>query len=354
MKTPTNSWTLMAGIYRKVVPDVHHLLRKWKEKASVIPNEELRNQALMSIETKTFHCVGGGIYGLLAKEQFDNVLSFIVAYQTISDYLDNLCDRSTSQDPADFQMLHLSMKHALTPGVNRINYYEQREDQDDNGYLKELVGTCQNALVSLPNYSVIAPHLLELCDYYCDLQVFKHVQKEKREELLQEWFTKHKAKFPEMTWYEFSACAGSTLAIFCLVAYASHPQLTNDDAIQLKKSYFPWVQGLHILLDYFIDQEEDRAGGDLNFCFYYPSEENMVERFQYFIEKAKMSIQGLRDEPFHSLIVKGLLAIYLSDKKVQQQKQVRKIARRLIKTGGVSTRFFFLNCKFYRSVWSSK
>ena len=31
-----------------------------------------------------------------------NAIKFIVAYQTISDYLDNLCDRSTSLDPDDF------------------------------------------------------------------------------------------------------------------------------------------------------------------------------------------------------------------------------------------------------------
>jgi len=53
---------------------------------------------------------------LLAGEKYKEAIRFIVAYQTISDYLDNLCDRSTSSDPADFRALHESMLHALTPG----------------------------------------------------------------------------------------------------------------------------------------------------------------------------------------------------------------------------------------------
>ena len=65
-----------------------------------IPNPELRKQALASIEHKTFHCEGGAIMALMANEHYQEAIRFIVAYQTISDYLDNLCDRSTSQDPA--------------------------------------------------------------------------------------------------------------------------------------------------------------------------------------------------------------------------------------------------------------
>lgn len=64
-------------------------------------NDELHSQAIASIEHKTFHCEGGGILALLANEHREECIRFIVAYQTISDYLDNLCDRSTSLDPND-------------------------------------------------------------------------------------------------------------------------------------------------------------------------------------------------------------------------------------------------------------
>lgn len=139
MKIPKSLWILMFRIYRNVLPAVHYHLREWKERANQISEPELRKQALMSIESKTFHCEGGSIYGLLASNQIDKTIRFIVAYQTISDYLDNLCDRSTSLNPEDFRALHESIFHALTPGAQCVNYYRFREEQEDEGYLSAFV-----------------------------------------------------------------------------------------------------------------------------------------------------------------------------------------------------------------------
>ena len=348
MKVPSQPWTLMYHIYRHVIPTVHQFLEEWKQKAENIPNQELKTQALASIQAKTFHCEGGGVYGLLAGEKMENVIEFIVAYQTISDYLDNLCDRSTSLDPKDFRALHESMLHALTPGAASKNYYRYREDQDDGGYLASLVQTCQAILETLPSYAAIKESLHELAMFYCDLQVYKHVKKEDRVAMLEAWYKKYEHLYPDMAWYEFSACAGSTLGIFCLVAYSSDRSLSSETISDIKKGYFPWVQGLHILLDYFIDQEEDRIGGDLNFCFYYPSEEKMISRFQLFVRKAEESIIKLPNRRFHSLINKGLTAIYLADEKVQKQKKVKKTAKQMIRLGGLPSLFFYLNCWVYR------
>lgn len=338
----------MHHIYRHVLPHVHRYLRQWRRKAEAIPDPELRTQALMSIDTKTFHCEGGAILALLSEGDVREVIRFIVAYQTISDYLDNLCDRSTSLNPADFRALHESMTHALTPGAKHANYYRYHAEQQDGGYLQSLVETCQQFMRSLPSYDVIAPTLHELAGYYCDLQVHKHVAYEKRVPRLQSWFHGHQAYLPEMSWYEFSACSGSTLGIFCLVSYASATTFTEEKTQEIKDGYFPWVQGLHILLDYFIDQEEDRRGGDLNFCFYYDSQEKMMQRIEHFIEQADASISRLPDATFHRMINHGLLGIYLADKKVRGQKQVRVLSKKILWQGGGSSLFFFMNGWLYR------
>lgn len=339
---------MMLHIYKHVLPRVHYYLGQWRKRAEAIPDPELRTQALMSIDTKTFHCEGGSILALLSDGKVEEVIRFIVAYQTISDYLDNLCDRSTSLDPKDFRALHESMSHALTPDAVHSDYYRFRAQQDDGGYLQDLVETCQAFLRSMPSYDVIAPALLELAGYYCDLQVHKHVTFEERVPRLQSWFNQYQANLPEMSWYEFSACSGSTLGIFCLVAYASASPFTDEKTKAIKDGYFPWVQGLHILLDYFIDQEEDREGGDLNFCFYYGSQERMMRRFAHFIEQADESIASLPDSKFHWMINRGLLGIYLADRKVRGQKQVRVLARKIIRRGGGSSMFFFVNGWLYR------
>ncbi|UII57980.1 tetraprenyl-beta-curcumene synthase family protein [Cytobacillus spongiae] len=342
--------SLMSRVYRKIIPAVHRELAYWKERALQIPNAELREQALSSIQHKTFHCEGGGIMSLMATNQYKDAIKFIVAYQTISDYLDNLCDRSTSLDPNDFAALHESMSHALTVGARHVNYYRFREDQEDGNYLSDLVQTCQHVLGKMRHYEYIQKHLLELCQYYSDLQIHKHVKVEEREGRLQSWYELYKNHIPEMEWYEFSACSGSTLGIFCLVSYGMRDDFQDTHAQNIRNGYFPYIQGLHILLDYLIDQDEDREGGDLNFCFYYQDEQELFDRLKHFILEADRHTEGLPHKQFHKLINRGLVGIYLSDEKVRKQKNVKKLAKEMIKTSGMISYFFYINGRAYRSM----
>lgn len=348
---PTKSWTLMYKIYKDVIPTAHEFLAEWREKAEAIPNKELRSQALMSMDSKAFHCEGGAVYALLAGENFREAVQFIVAYQTISDYLDNLCDRSTSLDPKDFRALHESMADALTPHTPLKNYYRYREEQEDGGYLAALVRTCQQCASEFSSYFAVQQENIALSALYSDLQVHKHVKEEERVQRLTAWYEKHRTAIPDMTWYEFSACAGSTLGIFCLTSYAAgKKQMTEEQAKAIKDGYFPWVQGLHILMDYFIDQEEDKKEGELNFCFYYQTEKDMLCRMEQFFQEAEKSLRTLPDNAFHRLINNGLIAIYLADDKVKQNPHLKQQGKRLIQSGGAPTLFFYLNGWVYRKV----
>lgn len=348
MAIPLEPIGLMAKVYRKILPTAHKELAYWKSRAAEIPNEELRKQALASIDGKTFHCEGGAIMAFMAGEHYKEAIKFIVAYQTISDYLDNLCDRSTSLDPEDFSALHESMEVALTVGKEHRNYYRNRQDRNDGGYLEELATACQGVLGKTSHYEKIKEYLLELCQYYCDLQIHKHVQVDERIPRLQKWFQQYQSEIPEMEWYEFSACSGSTLGIFCLVSYGMSNDFDSSHAEKIKNGYFPYIQGLHILLDYFIDQEEDRMGGDLNFCFYYQNEKSLFERLKHFLKEADRHTIGLPNRRFHQLINRGLLGIYLSDEKVRSQKSVRLLAKDMIKSSGLVSFFFYINGRAYR------
>ncbi|WP_221566475.1 tetraprenyl-beta-curcumene synthase family protein [Alkalihalobacillus sp. TS-13] len=351
-EAPSQPWSLMMRIYKEIIPNVHHELDLWREKAERIPNEELKTQAIASINSKTFHCEGGAIYALLSTDPVSRkeVIRFIVAYQTISDYLDNLCDRSTSLDPEDFSLLHRSMEHALTPGAPVENYYRLREEQDDGGYLPDLVQTCQNVLEALPGFLQIHSGLLELAEHYCNLQIHKHVTHEERVPRLQRWFSENEKGLPAMSWYEFSACAGSTLGIFCLVSYASNGKGEPELVEKVKEGYFPWIQGLHIMMDYLIDQQEDKDGGDLNFCFYYENQDMMIDRLLHFFKMADRSAQDLPHSKFHTLITRGLLGIYSTDAKVKGQRDVQTVLKKLIRAGGVSAYYFYWNSWVYRKV----
>ncbi|MEQ6377601.1 tetraprenyl-beta-curcumene synthase family protein [Bacillaceae bacterium S4-13-56] len=350
MQVPENPILFMNRIYKKIFPAVHRELAYWTSRAQNIENSELRKQALASIDSKTFHCEGGGIYAILSPKRYKEVIRFIVAYQTISDYLDNLCDRSTSLDPADFDLLHQSMIDALSPGQPTQNYYRLREDQQDQGYLEDLVKTCQQVVRQIPDYeSVVYPYMIKLAQYYRDLQVHKHVKVEERVPRLTKWFEESQNDLKEnISWFEFSACAGSTLGIFCLVAYGLNGVLTESLVKRIYQGYFPYMQGLHILLDYYIDQKEDSREGDLNFCSYYDSEEHMRERFLHFIEETQQRVKNLPNERFHRYIQKGLVGMYLADQKVNQLKSSKIMVKALLHACGGISRFFYFNTKFYR------
>ncbi|WP_305852478.1 tetraprenyl-beta-curcumene synthase family protein [Gracilibacillus caseinilyticus] len=344
---PTNALILMKNVYQKIFPQVSRELKYWKQRAHNIPNEELRTQALASIADKKFHCQGGGVYSMLAGDKWKDAVRFIVAYQTISDYLDNLCDRSTSLDPEDFRMLHQSMEDALSPENDEKDYYQFRDERDDGDYLKDLVKTCQNVLRNIRNYSIFQEQMIQLESLYSDLQVHKHVEHDERIPRLETWFQQHQNRWPMLSWYEFSACTGSTLGIFCMVSYGLSNQMTDDLAKRIFDSYFPFLQGLHIMLDYFIDQEEDEEEGDLNFCNYYADEAELEERLVYFVQQTNQHVQELPDRPFHEMVQHGLVGLYLADPKVKKMKQFEAIVKRLIKTSGRKSQFFHWNIRVY-------
>ncbi len=351
-KVPERALPLMVRVYKQIFPYVHKQLNQWRKKAETIPNTELKTQALASIQHKTFHCEGGGIYSLLARENWREAVRFIVAYQTISDYLDNLCDRSTSMDPEDFRMLHASMTDALNPGNELKDYYYYREDKNDGGYLHSLVLACQEVLRDASPYSFAQPYTSKLGYLYNDLQVHKHVQEEERIPRLKGWFEHYQQECPNLEWYEFSACTGSTLGIFCLVSYSLSGEMTEGLAEQVMCSYFPYMQGLHILLDYYIDQQEDEEEGDLNFCSYYEHEELMRDRFVYFVKQTNLSVKSLPHAAFHEMIREGLVGLYLADHKVKRISHAKSFVKALLRASGKKATFFYYNSKMYNRLRS--
>lgn len=345
--TPDKAFTLMHAVYRNVFPAVEKELSVWQTYAADIPEIELRKQALASINTKRFHCLGGSVYALLAGADFKEAIRFIVSYQTICDYLDNLCDRSTSSDPDDFRKLHQALFDAFTPENPVENYYALRSEQRDGGYLPFLVRTCQRVIARHVR-SDIRPVLRYLAALYTDLQVHKHVTETERIERLTSWYKEKRTDDKTLSWYEFSAACGSTLGIFCTVAYAIGGKMSEQIAKHIFNGYFPYVQGLHILMDYYIDQHEDENERDLNFCMYYPDDVQMKNRFVYFIRQANIRVKSLPDPEFHQLICRGLVGLYLADPKTASLAGSKQLKKALFKTSGrFSARFFHWNAKMY-------
>lgn len=339
---------LMYRMYRYILPGVRRELGKWRIKAEQIPDPELRKQAIASMTSKEFHCLGGSVYatGNLTRRQ--DLIALITAFQTISDYLDNLCDRSTSMSMEDFRSLHQSMLDSIDPQAEQHDYYAHREEKEDGGYLSGLVSECQHIVRKLPHYDVVQPYVKQLVELYCDLQVYKHIDPSKREQALLAWWNEHRDRTPDLSWNEFAAAAGSTLGVFILFLVAGESRLNEETAKSVYEAYFPYVCSLHILLDYLIDQDEDERGGDLNFCSYYTDNSQTAERLEYMADMAKTACDHVPGARFHEMIIEGLMALYLSDPKVKSQQGVRSISRRLMRNSPWTRVFFWLNSRWIR------
>jgi tetraprenyl-beta-curcumene synthase len=377
IRHPETPFTLLRRSFRDVLPASARELKAWHERALEIPDPELQRQALMSLTTKRFHADGGTVYATAAASEYVHILvKLIVALQTISDYLDNLCDRSTSLDPADFRQIHLAMLDAVTLDGGVHDYYACRSEKNDGGYLSALVRTCQDQIAQLPGYPLVQSAVQWLVSLYCDLQVHKHVRVEEREPRLQNWYEQHKAihtskadpgsragddaaapvlipEIGDLTWYEFSAATGSTLGMFMLFLAASDDELTERDVDVILRAYFPWIGGLHILLDYFIDQEEDLAGGDLNFVAYYDSPERAYQRLNDFASRSLRALEDLPSPRFHRLVLQGLVGMYFSDAKVLGDSPHRDFVLALTADMGRIATLFHWVCRYYRKRYDS-
>lgn len=339
---------LMSRFLFQAFPGVARELKGWRELACRCPDPELRRQALASLALKRFHCQGASVFAVWGGAVHKELLRAIVALQTISDYLDNLCDRAGIQEEEAFQQLHHAFRDALTPGAALKDYYKDYPYQQDGGYLTALVKACQQSLWALPSYAQVQEKVRWLADLYCHLQVTKHLPLDQREMRLVQWLDPLLQSLPEpLNWWELAAATGSTLGIFALMSLALRSRITGEEVEQLSGAYFPWIGGLHILLDYYIDRQEDREGQDLNFITYYNDEREARLRLQYFLQRSLDRAVALPDPVFHLTVIRGLLALYLSDAKVAAQKLTGP-RRLLLLNGGFTSRYLFLLCSFLR------
>lgn len=341
-----NSKLMHTFIY-KTFPYVSTELNHWADQAQLCPCPVLKEQALASITHKKFHCQGGSVYSLYLGVNTTDTITFIVAFQTISDYLDNLCDRAGIASEQAFRQLHYAMTDALNPKAPLQDYYAFYPVHEDGGYLNKLVTTCQQEINKLPSYDKVKPYLLQFAALYRDLQTYKHLDPSIREKKMYEWMHQPMNVYPQITDWEFAAATGSTLGIFMLYAAANDKNLKAETAQEIFTAYFPWIHGLHILLDYFIDATEDKANGDLNFVAYYNNEQEILSRLTHFTQQALFRAQTLPQPLFHKTVVQGLLAMYLSDPKTNFPKE-EAITKALLKTAGNYTTFMYLLCKLLR------
>lgn len=324
----------LARFLLRVVPLAAQNLARIRLDAESIPDSKLRNEALASVDGKAFHVAGASILAtFLPRAQARHYIEIVTPLETIYDYLDNLCDRHPYVDPRAYPVLHRAIADALDPDAVPRDYYANGPAGDDGGYLKGLVVQTQQSLATVPYLDELVPAFAEAASYYAELQTFKHLARGDREKACVAWYERNRTPFGVLDWHEFACAAGSNMHIFAALytAFTGRRKAIH----QAYDAYFPFVSAIHILLDSFIDQDEDEEHEDLNFARVYGNSHAMRERFAFMTSQARALLSALPDPGRHRFVLDVMTLFYLSHRKVAAVGLERE-AQRLLRANGTT------------------
>jgi tetraprenyl-beta-curcumene synthase len=302
----------------QVVPLARAALGRLEALAERIPDAELRAQALSSLQSKAYHVAGACILAtFLPSEAREHYVEIVAPLETIYDFLDCLCDRHSETPPEAFRQLHQALCDALDPHAPLHEYYLYGPAGDDGDYLHTLVRRVRRALRRLSEHELLLPYFREAAQLYADTQTYKHLPAGERERACIEWHAREGARLGDLSWWEFGAAAGSQFQVYAPL-YAAF--CSDYSAIERSyTAYFPALSAMHVLLDCFIDQAEDREHGELNWIRCYPSFEVFSERMHVLAARARAGFEQLPMPRAHKFALRIMALFYLSHPKVHAQ-----------------------------------
>ncbi len=314
----------------RIVPLSAAALETIRERAQTIPDPQLRAEALSSVDRKAYHVAGACILAtFLPPDAARKYVAIVAPLETIYDYLDNLCDRHPEVGVEAYPVLHLAIGDALDPQAPLRDYYARGPAGDDGGYLRDLVRRTQQALAHAPHLDLLGPHFAQAATLYGEMQTHKHYPAGEREQRCVAWYERHRERYADIDWHEFASAAGSQFHVYGPLYEAF---LGRRDAIAgTYDAYFPYVSALHVLLDAFIDQAEDREHGELNFTHVYGGAAALRRRVRSLFDAAKARLRVLPGDRAHRFVLDVMTLFYLSHPKVAAQGLERE-ARALLRT----------------------
>jgi tetraprenyl-beta-curcumene synthase len=331
---PRTAFDLVRFITR-IVPLSSRALDPIRNAAGAIPDPLLRHEALASVEGKAYHVAGAAILAtFLPDDAARAYVRIVTPLETIYDYLDNLCDRHPGVSVAAYPVLHQAIADALDPNAEPRDYYACGPTGDDGGYLRALVLHTQGALTGVPHLALLLPRFSQAATLYGEMQTHKHYPADEREERCISWYERHRERYGDIDWHEFACAAGSQFHVYgpLFEAFVDRPDAISDTY----DAYFPYVSALHVLLDAFIDQAEDREHGELNFALLYGDAAALRARVRLLSDAARARFAALPGGRVHRFVLDVMTLFYLSHPKIAAQGLDRE-ARALLRTNAPST-----------------
>lgn len=301
-----------------VVPLARAALRRLESLAERVPDHELRAQAQFGLRAKAYHVAGACILAtLLPPGAREHYVEIVAPLEAIYDFLDGLCDRHPLTTPQAFRHLHLALSDALDPAGSLHDYYQFGPPGDDGDYLISLVRRVRRALSRLADYEYLLPYFAEAARLYTDTQTFKHLPQAVRKDEFVQWHARERGRIADLQWWELGAAAGSQFQVYGPLYAAFCSDFDHVDATY--NAYFPSFSALHVLLDSFIDQQEDREHGELNWIDCYSSFDAFRERAGQLAARACTGFAALNMPRAHTFALRIMTLFYLTHPKVYAQ-----------------------------------
>jgi tetraprenyl-beta-curcumene synthase len=295
-----------------VLPSVAAEVRERGEHALSVPDPTLRDEATLTLRRERLNTEGAALFAVLPHRRNIGLLRVLAGYQITLDYLDTISERPSDVPLANGRQLHLALTEAVDPGGPVSDYYRFHRQHRDGGYLRGLVETCRAGCVALPAFEQVRARVLRAAELGT-VQVPNHDPcASRRIAGLRAWVEQELPGNWEMSWFELTAAASSSLWTLALLALAADPDLCADDVAEAEAVYFPWINAASTLLDAFVDQASDRADGNHSYVEHYDSPAEMVERLCEIVHRSMLGARRLRNGERHALIVAGMVSMYLS------------------------------------------
>jgi tetraprenyl-beta-curcumene synthase len=296
-----------------VFPHVGCEVRRWRRRASEIPDPGLRRLALLTHSAERGNLDGAAAFAILVpRAHRQRVVRAVVAFQATYDYVDTLAEQPSADPAANGAQLHAALTAALDPCAEHADYYAHHDGAGDDGYMRSLIDTCRDALGGLPSYGAVAEPALASAKRMAAYQSFNHRARGEAHHGLVRWASALTPPGSDMRWWEAAAGAASSLTIFALVAAAARPALTQGETDAVQEAYFPWIGALHVLLDGLVDRAEDRHAGQRSLLEHYASSDEAASRLKAIAARAMLAAEALSQGGEHALIVAAMTSFYLS------------------------------------------
>jgi cytochrome P450 len=313
----------------------------------------IRRDALDSLVRKRDNVEGASLFSLLPRHRDERLLTLLVTYQILWDFLDSISERGACAGRANGHQLHRALVEALDPDAPMSDYYRFHPWRDDGGYLSALVETCRRMCAGLSCYRQVRPLMLQAVER-CTIQSLNHEpESDRRDAALKEWAEREFAGEHSLAWFELTAAA-SAFTPHVLLALAAESSLNQQELRDVYAAYFPWVGLAIAMLDSYLDQAEDLLSGNHSYVSHYASQTEALERLSMIIGRIVRHAGRLPNGRRHVVLTEGIVAWHLSMNSVDTP-SARQATRMLARSGGLLTRLLLPLANVWRATrtqWS--